>query len=116
MLIKWLPLFIVILVIGVAGKAQQIPAGYQAKGIVPVGYTDMNGRPAFKLSIKEHKGRWYLFSGQFWHSGWSVVDVTDASNPRVAKFIDGPPNTWTLQMELHGAPQAHKTIWPDAGR
>jgi hypothetical protein len=99
---KWLPLLILMLTAWAIGKAQGIPAGYSAKGIVPVGYTDMNGRPAFKLSVKEHKGRWYLFTGHFWHSGWSVVDVTDTSKPKVVKFIEGPPNTWTLQMELHG--------------
>ncbi|PRD47767.1 hypothetical protein C5745_07575 [Sphingobacterium haloxyli] len=81
---------------------QTIPEGYLAKGVVPVGYCDMDGRPAFKMSIKEHKGRWYLFTGHFWDSGWSVTDVTDPANPKVVKFIPGPPNTWTLQMELHG--------------
>lgn len=83
-------------------SAQSIPQGYQAKGIVPVGYTDMNGKPAFKMSIKEHNGKWYLFTGQFWESGWSVVDVTNPAKPEVVRFIEGPPNTWTLQMELHG--------------
>lgn len=82
--------------------AQNIPQGYQAKGIVPIGYTDMGGKPAFKMSIKEHNGKWYLFTGQFWQSGWSVVDVTNPAKPEVVKFIEGPPNTWTLQMELHG--------------
>ncbi len=82
--------------------AQNVPQGYQAKGIIPVGYTDMNGKPAFKMSIKEHNGRWYLLTGHFWQSGWSVVDVTNPAKPEVVKFIDGPPNTWTLQMELHG--------------
>lgn len=82
--------------------AQTIPKGYQAKGIVPVGYTDMDGKPAFKMSIKEHNGKWYLFTGQFWESGWSVVDITNPAKPEVVKFIEGPPNTWTLQMELHG--------------
>ncbi len=113
----WLPLCILMLATWVAGNAQPIPAGYRAKGIVPVGYTDMNGRPAFKMSIKEHKGRWYLFTGHFWHSGWSVVDVTDPAKPNVVKFIAGPPNTWTLQMELHGDIMitSLEKIFPDFG-
>ncbi len=113
----WLPLGILVLMTWVAGKAQPVPAGYDAKGVVPVGYTDMNGRPAFKLSIKEHKGRWYLFTGHFWHSGWSVVDVTDPAAPKVVKFVAGPPNTWTLQMELHGdiMVTALEKIFPDFG-
>lgn len=83
-------------------SAQHIPPGYRSKGIVPVGYTDMNRKPAFKMSIKEHNGKRYLFTGQFWESGWSVVDVTNPAQPEVVKFIEGPPNTWTLQMELYG--------------
>lgn len=77
----------------------------------------MKGKPAFKMSIKKHKDRWYLFTAHFWHSAWSVVDVTDVANPKVVKFIDGPPNTWTLQMELHGDIMitSLEKIFPDFG-
>ncbi|MGH8000480.1 MAG: hypothetical protein ACREPR_13890, partial [Brasilonema sp.] len=30
-----------------------------ADNVRAVGYSDLDGRPAFKISIREHKGRWY---------------------------------------------------------
>lgn len=80
----------------------QVPGGWQAQGLRPVGYSDLDGRPAFKLTIKEVDGRWYLYTGHFWHSGWSVVDVTDPARPTVVAFVPGPENTATLQVDLHG--------------
>lgn len=68
-----------------------------------VGYTDLDGRPGFKMSIREADGRWYLYLGHFWHSGWSIVDVTDPAAPMVAAFVPGPANTATLQMEIADA-------------
>ncbi|HEX7126619.1 MAG TPA: hypothetical protein VF406_12745 [Thermodesulfobacteriota bacterium] len=65
-----------------------------------VGYTDVNGRPPFKLAIQEVGGRWYLYTGHLWHRGWSILDVTDPSQPSVVRFIPGPENTWTIQMEV----------------
>jgi hypothetical protein len=81
---------------------QKVLGDWEANRIQPVGYCDMDGRPAFKMSIREHNGRWYLFTGHFWHSGWSIVDVTDPASPRPVRFLQGPENTWTLQMELSG--------------
>ncbi|MDH3239987.1 MAG: hypothetical protein OEO83_04905 [Alphaproteobacteria bacterium] len=80
-----------------------IPQGWEAQAVTPVGYSDLAGRPgAFKIAVTEKDGRWYLYLGHLWHYGWSVVDVTDPANPRYVKFIDGPPNTWTIQVTLHG--------------
>lgn len=79
------------------------PAGAFAHNVEAVGYTDMEHRPAFKMAIREVKGRWYLYTGHFWDAGWSIVDVTDPAKPRVAKFVAYPtPNTWTLQVDLSG--------------
>lgn len=75
--------------------------GYEAQGIVPVAYSDVDGRGgAFKLAIQEVDGRWLLYMGHLWHGGWTIMDVTDPSQPRVVNFIDGPENTWTIQMEV----------------
>ncbi|WP_432704730.1 LVIVD repeat-containing protein [Ensifer sesbaniae] len=79
------------------------PAGAYAHNVEAVGYTDMEHRPAFKMAIREVRGRWHLYTGHFWDSGWSIVDVTDPAKPQVAKFISYPtPNTWTLQIDLSG--------------
>ncbi len=79
---------------------EEFPHGFVANNVRAVGYSDLEEKPAFKMSIREHNGRWYLYTGHFWHSGWSIVDVTDPTDPQVIKFIPGPENTFTLQMEL----------------
>ena len=88
---------------GVRAAADQIPAGWETSNLKPVGYSGLDGRGgAFKMAIRQVNNHWYLYLGHLWHSGWSIVDVTDPANPRVEKFISGPDNTWTIQMELHG--------------
>src|SRR5712671_1097076 len=82
--------------------ADQIPAGWAGSNTKPIGYSDLDGRGgAFKMAIRHIGDHWYLYMGHLWNRGWSIVDVTDPSIPKVAKFIPGPPNTWTIQMELH---------------
>jgi hypothetical protein len=85
-----------------AGRMTARPGGWLADGLTPVGYCDLDGRPGFKMSIRQADGRWYLYLGHFWHSGWSVVDVTDPSAAVVAAFVEGPANTATLQVDLAG--------------
>jgi hypothetical protein len=65
-----------------------------------VSYHDLDGRPAFKLAMQEVGGRFYLYTGHLWHRGWSVLDVTDAAAPRLVRFLDGPANTWTIQVQV----------------
>lgn len=63
-------------------------------------YISLEGRPGFKMAIHEAGGRFYLYVAHLWESGFSVVDITDASQPRFVRFIPGPPNTWTLQVQV----------------
>jgi hypothetical protein len=74
--------------------------GASARNVRVVGYSDVEGRPPFKLAIQEVGGRWYLYMGHLWHRGWTIMDVTDPSRPSVVNFIPGPANTWTIQMEV----------------
>src|SRR5205823_5481869 len=62
--------------IPVAASAEAIPRGAAAKNIKAVGYSDLQGRPGFKMSIRQVGDRWYLYMGHLWHYGWSIVDVT----------------------------------------
>ena len=105
-MIFWRIALIVILVVAVLaphGYADEIPKGWEASNMKPIGYSDLAGRGgAFKMAIRQVNGRWYLYLGHLWNHGWSIVDVTDPTNPKVAKFVPGPDNTWTIQMELHG--------------
>lgn len=88
--------------LGSPGRARQLPPGAVAHNVEPVGYSDLDGRPGFKMAIREVGGRWYLYMGHLWHRGWSIVEVTDPRAPKVLRFVPGPDNTWTIQMELHG--------------
>jgi hypothetical protein len=90
------------LAVPVAAWADAIPSGATANNIQAIGYSELQGRPGFKMSIRQVGGRWYLYMGQLWHYGWSIVDVTDPAKPEVVKFVPGPDNTWTIQMEISG--------------
>ena len=79
---------------------QPIPEGYFARNIEPVGYHDLNGKPAFKLAMQEVNARWYLYVAHLWHRGWSVLDVTEPAAPELVTTIPGPENTWTIQIQL----------------
>jgi hypothetical protein len=75
-----------------AQTGPEIPSGAMTNNVRVVGYSDVDGRPPFKLSIQERNGHWYLYAGHLWHRGWTILDVTDPSKPSVANFIPGPRN------------------------
>jgi hypothetical protein len=97
--------------------ADPIPKGWQASNMKPIGYSGLDGRGgAFKIAIRQVAGRWYLYMGHEWHRGWTIIDVTDAQNPKFVKFVEGPDNTNTIQMEFHDnimvtALQRKQTTW-----
>lgn len=71
----------------------------ESYGLELAGYHDLDDRPGFKLAMQQHEGRWYLYLGHLWWSGWSVLDVTDPTDPQLLKTIPGPEHTWTLQVQ-----------------
>lgn len=99
-----------------AATAAAAPAG-RARHVEAIGYSDLDHRPAFKMAVRHKHGRWYLYTGHFWDSGWTVVDVTDPARPEVAAHVPGPENTWTLQVDLHGDTMvtALEQTFPDFG-
>ena len=73
---------------------------FSAHNVEILGYHDLSGRPAFKLAMQEVAGRWYLYMGHLWHRGWSILDVTDPTEPKYIAFVPGPENTWTIQIQV----------------
>jgi hypothetical protein len=71
-----------------------------SKNVTAIGYTDCDKKPAFKLALHRDGDRWYLYTGLFWHSGFSIIEVTDPANPRFVRTVEGPANTWTLQVQV----------------
>src|SRR3990167_7176131 len=84
-------------------SADQIPAGWTAEQVKPIGYSDLGGHGgAFKIAIREVNNRWYLYMGHIWEPGFVIVDVTEPTNPQYLKFIPQPQdkNTWALRLAL----------------
>jgi hypothetical protein len=67
-----------------------------------IGYHALSNRPGFKLALTVKGSRHFLYVSHLWHSGWSILDVTDPSSPEHVAFIPGPADTWTLQVTLRG--------------
>jgi hypothetical protein len=61
---------------------------------------DLGGKAGFKMALHRAGARWYFYVAHLWEPGWSIIDVTDAARPRFVRFIPGPPNTWTLQVQI----------------
>lgn len=74
--------------------------GFQAHNVEVIAYHDLDRRPGFKLAILERSGRWFLYTGCFWHRGWNILDVTDSARPEMVNFLEGPENTATYQVDL----------------
>ena len=72
----------------------------EAHNLRLVGYHDLGRRPAFKIALQVVDGRWYLYLSQFWCPGWTILEVTDPAKPEFVRFLEGPANTWTLQVQV----------------
>jgi hypothetical protein len=86
-----------------AAFADQMPSGWQAENMQPIGFSGLNGHPgAFKLAIKHVNGHWYLYMGHSFDEGWSILDVTNPRDPKYVKFIPfHGPDVLTSQVSLH---------------
>ncbi|HEX3970235.1 MAG TPA: hypothetical protein VHX19_02870 [Stellaceae bacterium] len=87
-------------------KADPIPPGGVGQDVKVVGFSSLGNHPGgFKIAIKHTKNdKWYLFSGQSFDQGWSIVDVTDPAKPRYVKFIPfktDDKSIITAQVTLH---------------
>ncbi len=94
------------LVVALSGTAlaDPIPKGWTADHMKPIGFSADGGRyGAFKMALNHAaNGKWYLYMGHSFNQGWSILDVTDATNPRYVKFIpfDGPKDWITAQVTI----------------
>ena len=87
-----------------SAAADAIPPGWQAEHVKPVGFSALGGHyGAFKMALRHVNDRWYLYMGQSFDQGWSILDVTNPSDPKYVKFIPytGAPGLLTAQITLH---------------
>ena len=60
------------------------------KNIEQVGYHDLQKRPAFQIVMQKCGEKYYLYCASWRHNGWSILDVTDPTNPKMIQFKEGP--------------------------
>jgi hypothetical protein len=53
-----------------ATNADPIPPGGAGQNVEVVGYSNLNDKPGFKMSIQKVGERWYLYLGMLWNEGW----------------------------------------------
>ena len=63
-----------------------------------IGYSDQAGRSDGQ-QIMVRNG--YAYIGHVCSKGFSVVDVSDPTNPKTVNYIQNPPNTWSLHLQVH---------------
>ena len=74
-----------------------------AKNMELVGYHDVEGKPAIQMAMQQVSGRWYLYIAHWYHKGWSIMDVTEPSDPKYIRFIPDPggkPATLTIKVQV----------------
>jgi hypothetical protein len=64
-----------------------------------IGHSDQAGR-ADGQQIMVHNG--YAFIAHVCSRGFSVIDVHDPRKPRFVTYVENPPNTWSLHLQVHG--------------
>jgi hypothetical protein len=75
-----------------------------AHGLRQIGYCDLGGRSAFKMAIREHEGRWWMYTSTFWEPGYNIIDITDPTRPTLVRHVvlDLRPPLVTLQVQVAG--------------
>ena len=95
-------LFISASLCAIAGfaAADPIPLGGRGHNIEPIGYTDAAGASPFKMTLLQNGDQWLMYTSNLFHRGWAIFDVTDPTDPRMLKFIEGAPNTASWQIDV----------------
>ena len=75
-----------------------VPAPSYAHNMRLIGHTDQNGRGDGQ-QIMVRGGHAYI--GHVCSRGFSVIDVSDPTRPKAVNYIENPPNTWSLHLQVH---------------
>jgi hypothetical protein len=71
-----------------------------AENVELLSYHDLDGHAGFKLAMQETDGRFFLYVASLWHPAWAILDVTEPEHPRLVRWVDGPANTSTVQIQV----------------
>ncbi|MBI3433582.1 MAG: hypothetical protein HY056_00650 [Proteobacteria bacterium] len=75
-----------------------LPKPDHAHNMRLIGYCDQGGRPD-GVQIMVHRGHAYV--GHMFSKGFTVIDVSDASNPKPVNYFAAPANTWNIHLQAH---------------
>ncbi len=74
-------------------------APVSAHNISFVGHCGMDGR-GDGVQVMVHRG--HAFVGHSFNEGITIIDCRDPARPKVVNFLDCPPNTRSLHLQIHG--------------
>ena len=63
-----------------------------------IGHCDQAGRSDGQ-QIMVRNG--YAYIGHVCSKGFSVIDVRDPTRPKTVNYVQNPPNTWSLHLQVH---------------
>src|ERR1700751_108652 len=69
-----------------------------AKNMRLIGHSDQAGRSDGQ-QIMVRNG--YAYIGHVCSKGFSVIDVRDPAKPEAVAYVQNPPNTWSLHLQVH---------------
>jgi len=70
------------------------------KNMELITYHDLNEKPGFQMAMQKANDRYYLYITGRAVPGWHILDVTEPIKPRHIQFLEGPPNTATIKMQV----------------
>jgi hypothetical protein len=77
--------------------AGQLKPSY-ARNMGLIGHSDQAG-PSDGQQIMLRNG--YAYIGHVCSKGFSVIDVRDPTKPEAVAYVQNPPNTWSLHLQVH---------------
>ena len=79
-------------------RATDLPKPAHARNMRLIGHSDQGGRSDGQ-QIMVRNG--YAYIGHVCSRGFSVIDVRDPGRPRAVNYVENPPNTWSLHLQVH---------------
>jgi hypothetical protein len=76
-----------------------LPRPDYARNMRIVGHTDQGGRPD-GVQVMVYRG--FAYVGHMFSKGFSIIDVRDPKKPRAVNYLEAPPNTWNIHLQVHG--------------
>ncbi len=70
-----------------SAEAKKRPRKPLPTDIQIVGHSDLGGVRGLNMFLLEQQGRWYLYAGHASEQGFTIIDVTDPTDPKVIKSV-----------------------------